>query len=295
MNKIKSFCKIAFLVVALSVVISSCKKSDSNEPTTDASVQLTLTDVAYGSDAAQKMDIYLPANRKNDSTNVLVLIHGGGWTAGDKTDFNTKIPALQANLYKCAVVNINYRLASVSGTNLWPTQINDVNAALDYITTKANYYHINAAKIAVLGASAGAHLALLKGYKYNSTTAVKCVIDYFGPTDMVDLYNFQTASVQPAFALFMGGTPTANPTAYASASPLNAVIATCPATMIFHGDADAVVPVTQSQRLRTALTTAGVTNFYYEYAGEPHGQFSTASQNDADTKAVGFINISLQQ
>lgn len=295
MNQTKSFLKVIAFAVSFSVIISSCKKSDSSDPGTDASVQLTLTDVAYGTDAAQKMDVYLPAGRRNDSTSVLILIHGGGWTAGDKADFSTFIPSLQANLFKCAIINVNYRLASLSGTNLWPTQIDDINAAFEYVTSKASYYHFNAAKIAVLGASSGAQLALLKGYKYNGTAPVKCVVDYFGPTDMAALYNFQSSSVQPAFALFMGGTPTTNASAYANASPINAVTASSPPTMIFHGDADAVVPVSQSQNLSTALTTAGVANFYYEYAGEPHGLFSTPNQNDADTKAVGFINISLSQ
>src|SRR3990170_3852631 len=71
-----------------------------------------LTNVAYGADSMQRMDIHLPANRSTNSTKVLVLIHGGGWASGDKSEFSTAITFLQKKLPDYAIFNINYRLAS---------------------------------------------------------------------------------------------------------------------------------------------------------------------------------------
>ena len=73
------------LVVFIALSIASCKKSGTTSDVTIAAK--TMLDVAYGVDALQKMDIYLPANRSTTSTKVVVMIHGGGWTSGDKADF----------------------------------------------------------------------------------------------------------------------------------------------------------------------------------------------------------------
>ena len=138
-----------------------------------------------------------------------------------------------------------------------------------------------------MGTSAGAHLALLKAYKYNSDKKIKTVVDYFGPTDMADLYNFQVGIQKQLFELFMGGTPTTAATTYTNASPLFAVNATVPATIIFHGTADNVVPLSHSTRLKTALQTSSVVYQYTEYAGEGHG-FGPTNSLDAFNKFVSF-------
>jgi acetyl esterase/lipase len=283
--------KHCLVIFVISVYLSSCTKSSdstSTSNTTNASVKLDTMNVTYGLDAAQKMDIYLPPNRSDANTKVFVMIHGGAWTAGDKSDFNSTIPSVQSGLGNYAVININYRLAVPPSTNLWPTQINDVNTAFDYIVANANYYHFNPNKIVVMGASAGAHLGLLKAYKYNSDKKIKAVVDYFGPTDMADLYNFQVGIQKQLFELFMGGTPTSAPTTYTNASPLFSVATGVPPTIIFHGTADAVVPLSQSTRLKTALQTAGVVQQYTEYAGEGHGVFNSTNTLDAYNKFVAF-------
>ena len=278
-----------FLTIAL---ISSCSKSTDSTSTvnntTNASTKLDTLNVAYGVNSAQKMDIYLPPNRTDANTKVFVMIHGGAWTSGDKTDFNSTIPSIQSGLTNYAVININYRLAVPPSTNLWPTQINDVNAAFDYIIANANYYHFNPNKIVVMGASAGAHLGLLKAYKYDTNKRIKTVVDYFGPTDMADLYNFQVGIQKQLFELFMGGTPASAATTYTNASPLFAVSTTSAATIIFHGTSDAVVPLSQSTRLKTALQTSNVVYSYTEYSGEGHGVFSPTNTLDAFNKFVAF-------
>lgn len=290
----KQFLVAIATIIFFSTSISSCKKDDNNGGgsttiTTNAAIKLDSINLAYGSDATQKMDMYLPANRTDTGTKVLVMIHGGAWSAGDKSDFTSNIAALQNGLANYAIVNINYRLAVPPSTNLWPTQQTDVNAAIDFVIANANYYHYNANKIVLLGTSAGAHLAMLKAYRYNANKNIKVVVDYFGPTDMVDLYNFQTGVQKQLFEIFMSGTPTTNATAYSNASPLNFVTAAAPPTIIFHGTVDAVVPIKESVDLQAKLQTAGVIHQYVPYTGEGHGVFNNVNTYDAAIKSLVFI------
>ena len=71
-------------LVILGTILSSCKKDE--HPVEDKSV--TMVNVSYGGNAQQKMDVYLPGNRSSTATKVVIMIHGGGWNNGDKSDFN---------------------------------------------------------------------------------------------------------------------------------------------------------------------------------------------------------------
>lgn len=278
------------IIVALlfSIVLFSCKKS--SDDTSAANTELTLTDVAYATASTQqKMDVYLPANRSTSSTYTVVMIHGGSWSGGDKSDFNTDIPNLKPLLGNYAIINLNYRLANGSSI-LLQQQMDDIDAAFSFINSKATEYNINTSKIAVMGASAGAHLSLLKCYKSNADGKIKAVVDLFGPTDMAWMYNSHPIPTvtQPIIANVIGGTPTTNAAAYTSGSPINFVTATVPPTIIFHGTADPVVPISESVKLQAKLQLAGVTNQYVTYTGEGHG-WSGTNLVDTYNKAVAFI------
>ena len=138
---------------------TSCNKSRSADAENKALTQSDMKNVSYGSDSAQKMDVYLPEGRNNDSTKIIVFIHGGSWSGGDKSEFNEAIVALRKQLPDFAMFNINYRLVRYGGVNRFPAQIDDIKAALNFIDNNASDYNINPEKIVLVGASAGAHLA----------------------------------------------------------------------------------------------------------------------------------------
>jgi acetyl esterase/lipase len=163
-----------FSYFLLALMFAACKK---NDVTTLAAE--TKLNTAYGSDSLQKMDIYLPAGRTTTSTKVIILIHGGAWSSGDKADFTSYIDTLKRRLPSYAVFNINYRLAS-AGVNNFPTQEMDVKSAVEFIYNKSNDFQVSQT-IVLLGASAGGHLALLQGYKYTSPVKVKAIVDFFWP------------------------------------------------------------------------------------------------------------------
>jgi acetyl esterase/lipase len=275
---------IRYLVIFLisAQIFSACEsKIESSNPSLAVE---SFLNVAYGNDAQQKMDIYLPPGRSSASTKSIVMIHGGGWSSGDKSDFNGYVDSVKKRLPDYAIFNINYRLATASA-NLFPAQENDVKLAMEFIAGKLNDYNISQ-KIVLLGASAGAHLALLQAYKQTSSIKPKAVIDFFGPSDMTELYNSSSSSF--LLSLIVGATPASNPDLYYQSSPINFVTPQSPPTIILQGGADPLVPPSQSAELNEKLQTLGVIHQYVFYPAEGHGWFG-AKLADSFDKLQAFL------
>ena len=275
---------VTILLIGL-VFFSSCKKEGSGKNDGPALREETYLNVSYGNEAAQKMDIYLPAGRTG-ATRVLFLIHGGGWTIGDKSEFTSYIPSVKQKLPGYAIVNINYRLNSGTA-NQFPAQENDVKSAVNFIYGKRGEYQLSD-KFVLLGASAGGHLALLHAYKNNTPVKVKAVVSFFGPADMAALYNGQSAQYQSALQMVVGGTPTSNPGMYWQSSPINFVNAQSAPTILLHGGADFVVPPSQSVNLKNRLQADGVPHQYVFYPNEGHG-WAGATMEDSFNKIAAFL------
>jgi acetyl esterase/lipase len=262
--------------------ISSCKKDEGKEQ--DMSV--TMLNVSYGTNAQQKMDVYLPANRSTANTKVIIMIHGGGWNTGDKADFNEYVDSLKKREPSYAIFNINYRLANTP--DLFPAQEQDVRTTVEFIYNKRSEYMISD-KFVLVGASAGAHLALLQGYKYSTPIKPKAIIDFFGPTDLVALYNNPpNPLVQPLLFSVTGSTPVTNNTVYTQSSPINFISSQSPSTMILHGGIDIVVSPSQSVALDTKLFISAVTHQYIFYPTEGHGWVG-ANLTDSFNKIQAFL------
>ena len=285
--------KLSLLFIAATLLlISSCSKNDNNNTV----AQKNMLNVAYGTDAQQKMDIYLPANRTATNTKVLILIHGGGWTSGDKTDFSSAlIDTLNKRFPNYAIFNINYRLGALPANNPFPTQELDIKTSVDFIYNNRADYLISD-KYVLMGASAGGHLSLLHAYKYTNPVKIKAVVDFFGPTDMPDLYNNPGAYPIALLELLLNGTPITNAALYSSSSPLTYVSATSSPTIILQGSLDPLVNAnTQSLPLKNKLTTMGVANQYVLYNGLHHGDdWSPVTYTDAFNKIQAFLTANVQ-
>lgn len=269
---------VCFLAILL---FASCKKKE------DANAAKTLLNVKYGTDVKQAMDIYLPAGRTSE-TPVLILIHGGGWTEGNRTDLNVFVDTLKHRLPNYAIFNISYRLAA-NGQNLFPTQENDVKAAVDFIYSKRSEYAVSD-RFAMLGASAGAHLALLQSYKYTTPVKVKAVVSFFGPTELVQMYNNPPNPLIPLLlASVTGAIPSSNPAIYQQSSPYNFAVAGVAPTLLLHGSNDIVVAASQSSILHNKLNSVSVPNEYVLYPGAGHGDWDAATYADAFAKVAVFL------
>jgi len=282
--------KLFFVFFSIALLVS-CGKGVDVQPQQPLPAE-ALSNVSYGSDPAQKMDVYLPGGR-TDTTKLIVLVHGGAWMTGDKSDFSFFVPVLQQKFPGYAIANINYRLATIAA-NHFPAQENDMKAAVDFLVQKSNDYRISQ-KIILLGASAGAHMALLQAYKYSSPK-IKAVIDFFGPTDMAALFNALPAGslTQTALQIVMSGTPVTNASLYTQSSPINFVNAQSSPTLILHGTADDVVPIAQSNDLKARLQNFGVVHQMVTYPGLGHDVWPPATMNDAFNKIETFIKTNVQ-
>lgn len=272
----------SLLLLFIIIFISSCKKDEG----TEQDMSVTMLNVSYGTNAQQKIDVYLPANRSTTNTKVIIMIHGGAWNTGDKADFNEYVDSLKKREPSYAIFNINYKLANTP--DLFPAQEQDVKAAVEFIYNKRQEYQISD-KFVLIGGSAGAHLALLQGYKYSTPVKPKAIIDFFGPTDLVAMYNNPpNPLVQPLLLSVTGSTPTTNNTLYTQSSPINFVSSQSPPTMILHGGIDIVVSPSQSVALDIKLFISGVTHQYIFYPTEGHGWVG-ANLSDSFNKIQAFL------
>lgn len=252
-------------------------------------VDTTMLNIAYGTDPKQKLDLYLPANR-SDTTKIIVLIHGGGWYEGDKSEMNVLIPKIKAAWPDVAIANINYRLAN--GTSILHTQImNDIDSAIHYIANNTTLYTISD-DMGIIGASAGGHLGLLYTYLHNDENRIKCVANLFAPShfrdwDWYNSYNIFFGKYVKDIQKNYTGTYWDEPL-YASLSPYHIVtVGNYRPTISFHGNLDMVVPIYQNQWFNNKLNTLGLTNEYYEYV-DGHG-FNSANYTDCINKTVTFF------
>jgi acetyl esterase/lipase len=234
------------------------------------------------------MDIYLPANRSTATTKVIVLIHGGGWNSGSKNEFTPYIDTFKKRLPDYAIFNVDYRVVK-NNKNLFPTPENDIKAAVNFISDRAEEYGVNTNKMVLLGFSAGGHLALLQAYKNSDPVKPKAVVSFFAPTDLVTMFNSPWHYLVPlALQSVTGATPSSNSELYMQSSPAYFVNAQSPPTLILHGSADFVVHVSQSEILKGKLEQAGVEHQLVVYPNTGHGWFGS-KLTDSFNKIEAFL------
>ncbi len=291
--KIKTkFSKIIFSSVLVLSFFACTKEPIPNDTDPNGNSNLTdttLSNVEYGGHAKQVYDVYLPAKR-DSSTPVIVMIHGGAWKAGQKEELNYFMSLIKTKWKDVAIVNMNYRLAS-NADNIHHTEIiADINAAVAHVLANKANYHISSS-MGIMGASAGGQLAMIYAYKYNNYNNIKCVGNLFGPSIISDWtwYNsfnlWLGANVGDILTQYVG--QSWDTTAYKAVSPYWNITANSQPTITFHGNLDPIVPVYQSQWMKGKLNTLGVTNQYYEYVAF-HG-FDNTQSDDVITKLVAFF------
>lgn len=287
----KMFNKITYLlsISILFISITSCEKDNSTETPLE---KTEFKDVVYGEHQQQKYDIYLPKDRNTTSTKVFILIHGGGWIEGDKKDMNALATELQKSYPDYAVVNINYRLASI-GNSPFPMQIDDIKSIIAALKQKKEEYQISN-QYALIGTSAGAHLSMLYAYAHDSNNEIDLVASIVGPTNFTD--DAYVHSTKPGFKYIFaliqqitGVNFQNNNDFFINVSPYHVVTASAPPTILFYGGLDNLVPESQGKDMHTKLDQLSVTNEFTLYANEGHG-WEGENLFDTITKLRAFIN-----
>lgn len=241
--------------------------------------------IPYANDTLKKhlLDIYLPPNASSN-TPLVVWVHGGAWMLNDKyADMGYMQETIKG------FINNGYALASIdyrhSTTAIFPAQIQDCNQALEYLYQHAGEYKIDKNRIALIGFSAGGHLASLLALSANNRVQefypsgqrphfkIKCVLDFYGPSDFIAIAGNPAvaASTEPnPVSILLGVSPLQRPDLAKKASPVTYVDKDDPPFFIVQGEKDESVPYTQSVLLSSWLTVSGVKNQLTIVPGAPH-------------------------
>ena len=227
---------------------------------TDAIQQNVTYATINGADL--NLDVYEPTDGGNQPRPAVILIHGGGWSAFDKSTMRGMGHFLSRSGFVAFAVD--YRL--LKGTeNRWPTQLDDVQRAVRWVRANAAKYGVNPDHIGAFGHSAGAQLAALLGMentrdnsdptlaKYSSK--VQAVVDVSGPTDFT---THRDADGAAFLTNFLGGDYAKHPDLWREASPAFHVAKDNAPFLIVHGTGDEDVPMLQAQELYDKLHAAGV-------------------------------------
>lgn len=276
--KIKSF----FFSIVIGLFFSCTKENDTTEIIPIEAK--TLLNSSYGSNSQQKFDLYLPANRSESKTKTLILVHGGGWTEGDKSNMDYAVDIIKLNLPDYAIANINYRLATAT-IPAFPMQIDDIQAV---VTKLKNENYGISDDFGFIGVSAGAHLSMLYSYGYNPS--IKMVCSIVGPTNFTDTNYTSNLFMVNLFQTATGVSYASNPTFYQQISPIFKVTAASQPTILLYGNTDPLIPMTQCTAMVNKLNEFGVYNEFKIFNGG-HGDWITADQVDAYTRLVNFIKI----
>jgi acetyl esterase/lipase len=217
----------------------------------------------------------------------VLLIHGGAWVSGAKWHLSSF--AQQVAQAGMVAVSINYRLAP---EHLFPAQLEDAAAALEWMVEQADPLEIDAQRIGLWGYSAGGHLAALlaagqTGSGRAPASLLACAVVGGAPCDL----DFLTPNDRTLARVF-GGTPAELPQRYEQATPLNHVQSHLPPLMLFHGTQDLLVPPQCSQRFADRAAQAGVDVQLLWVEGQGH--LGTFLSPQARTASIDFLLQHLQ-
>ncbi len=235
-----------------------------------------IKDVEYAraGDISLRLDLYLPEAQR--PAPLIVWIHGGAFRSGDKGGiFWSPMPRQTERGY--AVASINYRL---SGQAAFPALVYDCKAAIRWLRANAGKYGLRAERIVVAGESAGGYLSALLGTSGSvaeledlamgnpsESSRVQAVVDFFGPTDFLQMdAGVPTSCPNPQVhnapdspeSRLLACTIPACPEKVRAANPITYITKDDPPFLILHGTGDCLVPSTQSQLLYDALRKAGI-------------------------------------
>lgn len=239
---------------------------------------MVTPDIVYSTQAGYRpllLDLYRPGGET--SRPLVIFLHGGSWTTGSRrtsghfADFPAELASLAERGF--AVASVDYRL---SGEARFPAALQDVKAAIRFLRANAGKYGIDPDRVAVWGASAGAHLAAMSAFtgedmefdppgmeNAGESDRVQAFVGWYGPYELSSMFQQTTApdsSIDPSGPLhFFGCTREGCPPGvFTKASPISYVDANDPPTLLIHGSADTTVPTTQSRELDKRLKAAGV-------------------------------------
>ena len=249
-------------------VVSSCSYTPPNLSSCPAGITCAINQTYETvNGVALQMDVARPSS--GGPFPLVVVIHGGGFVSGDKTDRDLDAVALAQKGYVAA--SINYRLMAPDGGNDFPAAIEDVRCAVRVLRASASSWNLDPARVGVFGTSAGAVLTGILGTESDvaglddpncpaasQPVAVQAVAPMFGAFDLHPGAPEGTSSSANGAAALWLHQPPDDPAIDTAASSIDHIDAADPPFLLVHGDQDTTIPIAQSQNMRAALQDGGV-------------------------------------
>jgi acetyl esterase/lipase len=290
-------CLIAAQLMLLTFVTSSCaNKSIMKEFVSIRPAEFvdSISNIVYKNADGKNilLDIYSLKGDTAKNRPVVIYIHGGSWTGGDKSWIHFTSRQAIANAFvreHYVVVSINYRLADGKAYD-FQTELSDCRDAIKWVRRNASKYNANPKEIGLWGTSAGAHLSLVCGYLPTDSTEVRFILDFYGPTNLHKMFHTDLSPI----GLFAA--KTAIPKLYQERqvlmkifprnfcdvySPVNIADHNSTPTLILHGSKDKLVPIRQAYELEKVLTDNDAYHKMFIYPQLAHG-FTRPSQQELD-------------
>jgi acetyl esterase/lipase len=257
---------------------------------------------AHAGGQALALDVYRPPPWPTPVP-AIVVVHGGGWSNGDKGELSRTSERLAAAGF--AVFDIQYRLAPQPN---WQTATGDVKCAVAWVKQHAGEVGVNVDvnRVALMGRSAGGHLALLAAYTTDDPelastcpgdSRVSAVIAYYAPTDLAWGYelpaNLRVYDTSQKLRDFLGGPPAKVSDRFYKASLVNRVTKAAPRTLLIQGGRDQFVSPEHVDRLAPKLHAAGIP---YDTVVIPYGQhgfdyvLGGLGQQIAESATLAFLS-----
>ncbi|MGE4488000.1 MAG: alpha/beta hydrolase fold domain-containing protein [Kiritimatiellales bacterium] len=258
-------------------VLAELLDGATNQVTKSGTAYKVVSDIRYaGTDGAQLLDLYMPSGSSDRPRPAVMLIHGGGWAKGDKAESREKEFAALMMDEGYVAVSINYMLSVRPGPVLvkssWPQNIYDCKSALRWLKKNAEELGIDPDRIAVMGGSAGGHLALLTGLSaddpqlnsggeyLDQDNSVRCIVDFYGIPDVRRWGGWA----------FIAEKENEHPEIWAKASPVEYLSKKSPPILIVHGTKDKTVNIGLSDEFAGILTAKGLPFKYVKVEGAGH-------------------------
>lgn len=241
--------------------------------TAQAAVQ---NDILYGWAGGEELRLDVSVPDGPGPFPAVILVHGGGWTSGDKSGgpLKTFMVPMQAPLAAAgyAYFSINYRLAP---KHPHPAALEDVQTAIRWVKAHAAHYHLDPHRIALAGDSSGAQLAALAAVQADDATRVAAVVCFYGPFDLVT--NIVQRGIFSTNLQALIGRQTLDDETrrqLAAVSPFNFVKPGLPPFLLVHGTNDATVAFAQSTAMLARLQAAQVKSQLIPIKGGRHGMLA---------------------
>lgn len=286
-----------FIFACLSFATSLSPIASAADPANKVRIEKGVHYLAEG--RKEKADLYWPpaGDAAEGRSPGVLIIHGGGWTGG-KRDAAREInigTTLASHGYVC--MSIDYQLDDPDSDELcWPQNLHDCKTAVRWMRANAERLGLEPDRIGVIGGSAGGHLSSMvgvtdpgdglepEGPDGEYSTAVQCVVDLYGPTDVTKWKDLKALRKKRLEA----------PQLYREFSVTSYIDSDDPPYLILHGTADKTVPVSQSEILADALAGAGVPHELVIIEGAPHTFHLQPKQRDLRPLVVGFFDRHLK-